>query len=96
MSKDYTGQTVTEAIKYRQLGKISYEDNLKLLKSDLTNGLNHFFGDHSKCSQYFRHGSKQGIDLIFFYLVQYIYYIFSIYIILKPSHLNSASKILLI
>lgn len=68
---------VTEAIKYRQkqLEKVSHEDNLKLLKTDLKNGPNHVFGDHSDCRQYFCHGPKKGIGIIFFNLVQYIIYI---------------------
>lgn len=53
---------VTEAVKYnRQLQtNIPYETRLMVLKSDLINGPNHVFGDHSSCRQYFCQGPKEG------------------------------------
>jgi len=53
---------VTEAIKYRKqhLSDKLYEEILTLLKSDLTNGPFHVFGDHSNCKSYFCKGSKEG------------------------------------
>lgn len=53
---------VTEAVKYnRQLQKnIPYETRLMDLKSDLVNGPNHVFGDHTKCRKYFCQDTKEG------------------------------------
>jgi hypothetical protein len=53
---------VIEAIKYRKqhLSDKPYEEILILLKSDLTNGPFHVFGDHSYCKSYFCKGSKEG------------------------------------
>ncbi|XP_060846320.1 uncharacterized protein LOC132925982 [Rhopalosiphum padi] len=55
---------VTEAVKYnRQLQtNIPYETRLMVLKSDLVNGPNHVFGDHTNCRQYFCQGTKEGED----------------------------------
>jgi hypothetical protein len=52
--------SVTEAIKYRKkhLNDKPYEEILTLLKSDLTNGLFHAFGDHNNCKSYFCKGNK--------------------------------------
>ncbi|KAF0708968.1 YqaJ domain-containing protein, partial [Aphis craccivora] len=55
---------VTEAVKYnRQLKtNIPYETRLMVLKSDLVNGPNHVFDDHTNCRQYFCQGTKEGED----------------------------------
>lgn len=53
---------VTEAVKYnrQQQTNIPYETRLMVLKSDLVNGPNHVFGDHTNCRQYFCQGPKEG------------------------------------
>ncbi|XP_022160289.1 uncharacterized protein LOC111026498 isoform X3 [Myzus persicae] len=55
---------VTEAVKYNQQlqTNIPYETRLMVLKSDLVNGPNHVFGDHTNCRQYFCQGTKEGED----------------------------------
>lgn len=53
---------VTEAIKFRRCEQTDrpYEETLALLKSDITNGPNHVFGDHSQCQSYFCPGQNKG------------------------------------
>ncbi|CAI6371889.1 unnamed protein product [Macrosiphum euphorbiae] len=43
-----------------RLRNIPYETRLTDLKSDLVNGPNHVFGDHTKCRKYFCQGKKEG------------------------------------
>lgn len=53
---------VTEAVKYNKnvQENIPYEKRLVILKSDILNGPNHVFGDHTNCRQYFCQGPKEG------------------------------------
>ncbi|KAF4522566.1 hypothetical protein B566_EDAN012857 [Ephemera danica] len=52
---------ITMAIKFRKLQtNLPMRDRIQLLRKDMTNAANHYFGEHKNCEQYYCQGAKDS------------------------------------